>query len=346
MTEKRRKIDGGTNMKKIFPLLLLLFLAGCQSASVKIPLPDLSGIKPSPAAPTVLYIPGWQSQQGEEYEEMVRERQAEEIRLLKKVYPGAEVVYTYWDNAVSWPQCVKNADKLIRNLGEKIQNLTPEQRSNLILTGHSLGGKSVIHIMSNLNKKGMKVKQGFFLAAALPDDAPEIGRAINASLEPVINIYCPTDGTLRMILGLVDNTPTLGAYGNALNYPPERFFQYHVEPHFSGDWDWIHNHWSVHYLKILDKLLSADALPPNEINLPEPEIDLPHATTPAYQTDANLSAWKTLWTKKGWRLQNSRLIRFHYRLLDRRDRVRAEAWSWQAIQESIDRLDAQIGLDQ
>lgn len=330
-------------MKSLLLAATLLGITGCQSATTPIELPDLSAVEPVPAAPTVLYIPGWQSQQGEEYEEMVQRRQTEEIRLLKEVYPGAQVIYTFWDNAVSWPQCVKNADKLIRNLGKKIQELTPEQRANLILVGHSLGGKSVIHIMSDLNKKEMKVKQGVFLAAAILDDAPEIGRAINASVDPVINIYCPTDGTLRMILGLVGNGPPLGAYGNAQTYPQERFFQYHVEPHFTGNWDWIHNHWSVHYLEILDKILSAEVMPPNEINLPEPEIVLPHATTPAYQTDANLSAWKTLWTNQhGWRLQNSKIFPFHYRLLDRRDRVRAEAWQWTMIKESIDSLDEQL----
>lgn len=274
---------------------------------------------------------------------MVQERQAEEIRLLNKAYPGANIVYTFWDNAVSWSKCVKNADKLIRDLGKTIRNLKPEQRANLILVGHSLGGKVVIHILSDLDKKGLKVKQGVFLAAALPDDAPEIGRAINASLDPVINIYCPTDGTLRIILGLIGNAPPLGAYGNAIAYPPERFYQYHVEPHFTGDWDWIHNHWSVHYLEILDRILSAKVMPPNEIHPPEKKIVLPHATTPVYQTDANLSTWKTLRTYKGWRLQNSRVIRFHYRILDRRDRVRAEAWKWTSIKESMDSLEAQLG---
>lgn len=337
MTGKRRIVKASS-----LPVLSVLFLllAGCTGLQAPSALPNLSGIS---TTPTVLYIPGWQSQQGPEYEEMVQERQAEEIRLLNKAYPGANIVYTFWDNAVSWPKCVKNADKLIRDLGKTIRNLKPEQRANLILVGHSLGGKVVIHILSDLDKKGLKVKQGVFLAAALPDDAPEIGRAINASLDPVINIYCPTDGTLRIILGLIGNAPPLGAYGNAIAYPPERFYQYHVEPHFTGNWDWIHNHWSVHYLEILDRILSAKVMPPNEIHPPEKKIVLPHATTPVYQTDANLSTWKTLRTYKGWRLQNSRVIRFHYRILDRRDRVRAEAWKWTSIKESMDSLEAQLG---
>ncbi|MBE6407503.1 MAG: hypothetical protein E7038_02750 [Lentisphaerae bacterium] len=337
MTEKRRIVKASS-----LPVLSVLFLllAGCTGLQMPSALPNLSGIS---TTPTVLYIPGWQSQQGPEYEEMVQERQAEEIRLLNEAYPGANIVYTFWDNAVSWPKCVKNADKLIRDLGKTIRNLKPEQRANLILVGHSLGGKVVIHILSDLDKKGLKVKQGVFLAAALPDDAPEIGRAINASLDPVINIYCPTDGTLRIILGLIGNAPPLGAYGNAIAYPPERFYQYHVAPHFTGNWDWIHNHWSVHYLEILDRILSAKVMPPNEIHPPEKKIVLPHATTPVYQTDANLSTWKTLRTYKGWRLQNSRVIRFHYRILDRRDRVRAEAWKWTSIKESMDSLEAQLG---
>lgn len=332
-------------VKKLLPVLLLICLAGCRNLSETATLPDLSTIQPAPSVPTVLYIPGWQSQQGEEYEEMVRERQEEEIRLLQKSYPGAKIVYTYWDNAVSWSQCVKNTDFLIRDLGKLVQSLTPEQRANLILVGHSLGGKCVIHIMSDLYSKGMRVKQGVFLAAALPDDAPEIGRAINASQEPVINLFCPTDGVLRAILGLVGNAPPLGAYGNALPYPPDRFLQYHVEPHFTGDWDWIHNHWSVHYLELLNKIRLSKTLPPNEIHPAEREIKLPHGTTPIYQTDANLTAWETLRTHKGWRLQNSNVIPFHYRILDRRDRIRAEAWSWKGIKEAMDSLEKQLAAE-
>ena len=339
---KDKKMTTGKKVRILLYFLTLLYVTGCQSTTTPVELPDLSGIMPAPAAPTVLYIPGWQSQQGPEYEEMVRERQAEEIRLLKAAYPGTDILYTFWDNAVSWPKCVKNTDKLIVNLGKKIRALTPEQQANLILVGHSLGGKTVIRMMSDLDKKSMKVKQGIFLAAAIPDDAPEIGRAINASIEPVINIYCPTDGTLRIILGIVGSAPPLGAYGNALAYPPERFFQYRVSPHFTGNWDWIHNHWSVHYLEVLDNLLSSEALPPNEINPPEPEIVLPHATVPAYQTDANLTVWKTLWSQNGWRLQNSNVIPFHYRILDRRDRVRAEAWSRGTIEESLESLKNQL----
>lgn len=328
--------------RTLLPLLLLCCLTGCLGVQGVATLPDLSGIPAAPGSPTVLYIPGWQSQQGEEYAEMVRERQEEEIRLLKESFPGCEIVYIYWDNAVSWSACVRNSDSLVRSLVRRIRSLTPEQRANLILVGHSLGGKCVIHIMSDLDKKGMRVRQGVFLAAALPDDAPEIGRAINASQEPVINIYCPTDGTLRLILGLVGSSPPLGAYGNALPYPPTRFFQYHVEPQFTGDWDWIHNHWSVHYLNQLIRIFSAETLPPNEIHPPEKPIKLPFATTPAYQTDANLSAWETLRTHKGWRLQNSNVIPFHYRILDRRDRVRAEAWSWNGIKEAMDSLEKQL----
>ncbi|MBO5959532.1 MAG: hypothetical protein J6Q65_05370 [Lentisphaeria bacterium] len=304
--------------------LLSILFSACSHIPDAGPLPEIGTIAPAPAAPTILYIPGWQSQQGAEYEEMVRNRQKEEIDWLEKTFPGSPVIYVSWNNAVSWNQCVENVSDLVKRMNRILRTLKPDQQKNVILAGHSLGGRAVIQIMALLNRKKITLRQGIALAAAIPDDSPDIEKALNASADPFINLYSPTDGTLRLVLGFIDNRPPLGAYGNARSYPADRFLQYRVEPHYKGDADWIHNHWSVFYLEHLHKILSAPELPPNEIHPPEKKLKIPHKVKGTYQTDANLFTWNTLRRFQGWRIQEHTILPFRYRILDRRDFIRAE----------------------
>lgn len=320
--------------------LLLLTAGGCHVPNAGT-LPDLAGIKPAPAKPTVVYLPGWQSQREPEYAALVKERQEGEMNLLRRAFPGCDVIYVRWNNAVPWQECVDNVEDLILKLEQKLCALSDAQRKNLILVGHSLGGRSTVRILSSLSRKGMQIRRGVFLAAAIEDDSPHIALAINASLDPVINVYCLSDGTLRILLGLVDQAPPLGAYGNALPYPADRFLQYHVDPEYTEDTNWFNNHWSMFHLEVLGNVLTASEPPPNEIHAPEKALQIPNATTPSYKMDANLFFWKTLRSSNGWRLQQSSLLPFRYRIIDRRDMIRASGFP-DEMQETFESIIRQL----
>ena len=311
-------------MKKFFRFLFLTVLLAILSACRHIPEAGELGLPSFIGEDTVIYVPGWQSQQGEEYEKMVRERQEREIDYLQKTFPGCQVAYLYWNNDVSWSECVANAADLTKKLYQYLRTLPAAERDRIILAGHSLGAKTVINTMASLQRHKCRIQQGVFLGAALADNDPDIDRAVKASVKPVINVYSPADGTLRFLLGSLRKAGPLGAYGNAKPYPPERFLQYRVTPHFTGS-DWIHNHWSVFYLERLQQALSTPDTP-NEIHPPEPRLKIPYKTRKSNYVSGTSAVipWKTLRSSHGWRLQQNKILPLQCRLIDRRDFIRAE----------------------
>ena len=307
---------------------ILILLAGCRSAIMSEKIPDLSGIAPRPAPPTVLYIPGFQVQQGEKYAELAANRKAEEIALLQKAFPGSPVLFTDWDFAVPWEQCVRNAEKLTEELKKKLLALPRRKRENLIIAGHSLGGRITIRSLAFLNKHRARVRQGILLAAAIADDDPDIARAVKGSREGLINIICREDGALRLALSFISGRGTLGAYGNALPFDPARFYQLRIKPYRKdGLLDSFSNHWSVHYLEALAQLMAAKKKPENGINPDDRSVIILYGERcdpPTFQPYIfNTSKWKTIRHFKGWQLQKNRFSGNSWRILDRRDFLRA-----------------------
>lgn len=306
---------------------LLFFSTGCTMLVTDEKIPDLSVIAPKPAPPTVLYIPGFQIQQGEEYAELAANRKAEEISWLKDAYPDSTILFTDWDFAVPWMECVRNADRLTRELEKKLLALPRKKRENLVVVGHSLGARITIRSLAFLNKHRAKVRRGIFLAAAIADDDPDIARAVNGSREPVINIICREDGALRLALGLISGRGPLGTYGNALPLNPDRFYQLRIKPYKSkGLMDSFSNHWSVHYLEALAKVMTAKEKPENMINPDIRSVIILYGDRckkPDFQEFAfNAATWKTIRQFNGWQLQKSRFSDRLYRILDRRDFLR------------------------
>lgn len=325
----------------------ILFLStGCKMTLMAEKVPDLSVIAPKPAPPTVLYIPGFQVQQGEAYAERAENRKSEEISWLKDAFPGSTVLFTDWDFAVPWNQCVRNMDKLTLELEKKLLALPRNKRENLIIVGHSLGGRVTVRSLAFLSKHRAKVRRGVFLAAAIADDDPDIARAIKGSHEPVINIICREDGALRVALSLISGRGPLGSYGNALPYDPDRFFQLRLKAYReTGLLASFSNHWSVHYLEALAKLMTMENKPENMINPDDRSVIILHGERcrkPLFQSYLfNIAAWETVRQFKGWQLQKSRLSNNSYRILDRRDFLRTYGTK-EEMTESFEKIIRQI----
>lgn len=317
-------------MKKYWTsaVILILFLStGCTMMVMDEKIPDLSVTAPRPAPPTVLYIPGFQLQQGDQYAELAANRKAEELHWLKKTYPGSTILFADWDFAVPWEQCVRNADTLTRELQKKLLALPRAKRNNLIIVGHSLGGLVAVRSLAYLNKHRAKVRRGVLLAAAIADDDPDIGRAIRGSHEPLINIICREDGALRLALGLISGRGPLGTYGNALPCDPESFYQLRIKPYrHKGLVDSFSNHWSVHYLKALNRAANLKKKPKNMINPDDRSVIILYGERckkPTFQAYIyNTANWETVRHYNGWQLQRSRFSGNNYRILDRRDFLR------------------------
>ncbi len=301
-------------------LIFLISAAACLfSGSGCRHIPDAGKISiPEIRKQTVLYIPGWQSQQGEKYAELVTARQTEETRLLQQAFPDAEIVYLHWNNAVPWTECLDNTSDLTKKILRRLRKMSPGELENLTLAGHSIGGAAVVRVMAGLAKSKKQIRQGILLAAAIPDNDKDLLRIRLASREPVLNFYCPEDGTLRFLLGVYNHSGALGAYGCAY---PKQMLEYRVHPRFTSGDDWLHNHWSVFYLSRLAGAVTGEILPETKPLNDTPDLKkrYPVKNAPFRPDGSSVIFWKTLRNFRGWRLQQNQIFSWQYRILDYRD---------------------------
>ena len=143
-------------------------------------------------------------------------------RLLSDVFPESKVTVRMWPSKSSWDRAKLQADLLAGELVKEIYAMTDAERGNLVLVGHSVGGRVVVKAMADLNGFGMSIRRGVFLGAALPDNDANIPKALQASIRPCINISNRKDCVLSVIyssiLGDFEEC-ALGAYGSKVKYP-------------------------------------------------------------------------------------------------------------------------------
>ena len=111
-------------------------------------------------AMTVWYIPGW-----------MRSHAAEDgvVASLAETFPGAEVAFKAWDgDNLFWPKAVENADAAVEGFVREIVALPPAERENLVIVGHSLGGRITARILARLDERSLKIGQAALLGAAMP----------------------------------------------------------------------------------------------------------------------------------------------------------------------------------
>lgn len=171
--------------------------------------------------PIIIYVPGWKNK---------GVPQEEQVLLLKKIYPRSKVLVKIWDSDGDFETCKNRADAYVETLFSEICTMSQEEQQNLILIGHSLGGRIAVKTVSRLKSKNIYIRKGVFLGAAIPDNAPEIAMALGATIEPCINIHNKNDFVLRHIYsvfgdGLLD---ALGAYGYSKSFYGVHMLQYEI----------------------------------------------------------------------------------------------------------------------
>lgn len=303
-------------------LFAALFPAVCVLSACASLDPDSPPGRISVPGADVVYIYGWVNPYFGNSEKMLRNRRAEEYALLREVFPGKKIAMLDWQSQGSWGDCMKRADELTAFLQKKLEAMPAERRENIVLVGHSLGARVIVRALAAVADKKLRVGRVILLAAAVADDDPDIGRALGVSILPVINIYCAEDGVLRSVFGFFEGFGALGAYGNVEDYPHDRFLQFRVKGEYDHD-NWLNNHWSVFYLGLLrDAMQNPDQVRPvwNPAAQPAPGV------RPEYISESPVAPlWNTVETAPGeWRLQQHKIFRWQYHILDRRDMLRAE----------------------
>ena len=160
-------------------------------------------------AMTVWYVPGWMRTDA---------LRPELATCISNVFTGARIEFKDWDgDRLVWPHAVESADKEAWRLAFEVAMLPKEERENLVIVGHSLGGRIAARVLARLGERGLKVRKGLLLAAAIPNDDPDLAKMGAGSALPVVSVRNPQDVTLHYAYRLAggEGALALGAEGAA-----------------------------------------------------------------------------------------------------------------------------------
>ena len=105
----------------------------------------------------VWYVPGWNR---------TAETNGLAYTSCTNVFKGNVCAFWGWDGDRSWSTSAANADVAAKRLAAEIAATNAAFRSELVIVGHSLGGRIVSRSLALLGRRGLKVKQGIVLAGA------------------------------------------------------------------------------------------------------------------------------------------------------------------------------------
>lgn len=276
-------------------------------------------------ATIVWYIPGWLRSRTSHGEVMTR---------VSNAFPEAKVVLKKWDgDRIVWPQAVESADKESWRFAFEIAMLTPEERANLVIVGHSLGGRITARVLARLAENGLKVKQASLLAAAIPSVDGDLRKMGGGSELPVLAVCNPKDITLRYVYALAggERAVAFGANGTLEPIPnvQERVTPTNITHQVEIGADWakvqilkdVANHHEIFYLDYLRRILDG-ADESDAVMVPQ---SMP--TVEMQVTDAE-RWWEVIETCKGWKLERNR-VTGHARILDPKKILKA----WGGIED-------------
>ena len=255
-------------------------------------------------ATTVWYVPGW----------MRTEKPREDVMTaMTNAFPGAKIEFKAWDgDRLVWPHAVESADKEAWRFAFEAAMLPKEERENLVIVGHSLGGRITARVLARLAEKGLKVRQGELLAAAIPSDDPDLAKIGGGSELPVLALCNPDDIVLRYVYAVAggEDAVALGANGTLKPIenmqecvlPSEITKQVKIE----ADWGKVQaikdmaNHCELFYIEYLRRILGGEEAS-GEVMVPQA---LP--TVEGEGMDSGLW-WDTLAETNGWKLQRNKV---------------------------------------
>ena len=263
-------------------------------------------------ATTVWYVPGW----------MRTEKPREDVMTaMTNAFPGAKVEFKAWDgDRLVWPLAVESADKESWRLAFEAAMMPKEVRENLIVVGHSLGGRITARILARLAENGLKVRQASLMAAAIPNEDPDLMKMGGGSELPVLAVCNPNDVTLRYVYTLAGGEKAVAFGANGTLKPADNVKECVMPSNITQQVDidagWgmveslkkIANHCELFYIEYLRRLLGGEGTS-GEVMVPQ---DLPTVETKVM--DAGFW-WDTLVETNGWKLQRNK-VTGHGRIID------------------------------
>ena len=271
-------------------------------------------------AATVWFIPGW-----------LRTAEPREgiLECVSNAFPEAGVEFRKWDgDNLVWPISVASADKEAWRFAFEIAMMPPDERANLTLVGHSLGGRIIARVLARLSEHGLKVRQAVLMGAAIPSDDPDLAKMGRATELPVLAVCNPKDHVLRYVYAMIGGEDSVAFGANGALTPCENVVECVTptnltrEAKIDGSWAKsemlrdIANHHEKFYLEYARRILGGEE-PSGKVMVPQ---DFP--AVEGHVMDS-MVWWDVLDSAGGWKLEKNK-VTGHCRIIDP-DKLRT-AW--------------------
>lgn len=157
------------------------------------------------ASGDVWFVPGWRTG---------FDGRAGCVKILKDTFPGRKIVVKSWDSRQPWPVANRNSAVFTETLFAELSAMPEAERRELILIGHSIGGRIVLTLLNRLAEQGKKIHSAALLATVVPCDSPLIPKALDAVRFEICDISNPGDLILKYLYPLDgDHAAPLGYAG-------------------------------------------------------------------------------------------------------------------------------------
>lgn len=171
---------------------------------------------PLSAACRVIFIPGW-------YSEWIH--YSKHMQQLEQCFPDTDAKVYKWNSNRIWKNAKVSASECAVALARELENSS--DREEIILIGHSLGGRIVIDCAEKLSAQNLRVRQVILLGCAGTVDENKLAALQKFSIRPVINIFCLEDNMLKLYIGKENEIP-LGFAGVARKQKNFKQFRLHA----------------------------------------------------------------------------------------------------------------------
>ena len=276
------------------------------------------------ASADVWYVPGWNR---------TTETNGLAYTSCKEVFKDKVCAFWGWDGDRSWSTSAANADIAAKRLADEIASSNAVFRSELVIVGHSLGGRIVARTLAELSRRDVKVGQGILLAPAIPMNDPDVAQMGGGCMRPAIVVVNPKDVVLKYCYDMVggEGGPALGRNGSPVALP--NVVEYAVPKAITNetkiDAAWgrseivkrVCNHLAAFYFTELQRILGGKPSKSAQVRVPQGRINLEWKVI-----DAGVW-WDVLERCGGWKLERN-VVTGHCRIISpERRRV---AWGTEA----------------
>lgn len=260
----------------------------------------------------VWYIPGWLR---------THTPQNGVVEALSKIFPEAKVVFKEWDgDQIAFPMAVESAEKAVDGFVHEIIELPQAERDDLVLVGHSLGGRIATRILARLDERSIKIRQAALLGAAIPYKDVDVRWVGNGAHLPVLMVCNPDDFTLRYVYALLggEYASALGANGalQKLVNVREYIVPASITKETRIDEKWaesegareIANHHALFYIACLARIVGGEEIG-DGVMVPQDFVSVERSVID------NGVFWQVVDEKNGWKLERN-LVTGHARVVD------------------------------